>query len=155
MSRPMPVPGTPPKVAYRGRARAVLLQIVRAACPPDVDDLGVTDQLVGYVEDSLAYAPPLFATALGLGLLAVDAASVIDGGGTPLSRMPIEKAREYVAHTGIGINLARTAVIPQVRLLAIMGYFELPAVRARMGYDPDAWMAKVKKERLERHANDL
>ena len=151
----MPVPGTPPSVRYRGHPRAVLLQIVRAACPPDVDDLGIAEELLHYVEDSLAYAPPLFAQALRLGLLALDAASVLDGGGRPFSRMPIDRARAYVEHSGHGLNVPRTAVVPQVRLLALMGYFENPAVRARMGYDPEAWIEHVKKERLERHANDL
>lgn len=154
-SRPMPVPGTPPRVRYRGRAREVLVQIVRAACPSDIDELGITEEVVESVQDSLAYAPSYVPPALTLGLLALDAASVLDGGGTPLSRMPIDKARAYVEHSGHGPNVPRTAVVPQVRLLALMGYFEHPIVQARMGYDPATWIAKVKKERLQRHADDL
>jgi len=153
--RPLPVPGSPPVVRYGGRARAILTQLVRASCPSDVDELGLTEELVTYVEESMAYAPRILARALELGLLAVDAASVVDGGGTPLSRMPIEKAREYVEHSGHGPNVARTAVVPQIRLLARLGYFEHPVVHRRMGYDPAGWMEKVKRERLERHADDL
>jgi hypothetical protein len=142
-------------IRYRGRAHDVLVQLVRASCPSDVDELGLTDELVRYVEESMAYAPWVLARALELGLYAVDAASMVDGGGTPLSRMPIERARAYVEKSGHGPNFARTAVIPQIRLLARLGYFEHPVVHARMGYDPASWMEKVKKERLERHADDL
>jgi len=151
----MPVPGTPPRVRYRGHARTVLVQIVRASCPSDLDELGILQDVLDEVQDSLAYAPAFVAHALTLGLLALDAASVLDGGGRPLSRMPIEQARDYVEHAGHGPNLARSAVIPQVRLLALLAYFEHPIVHARMGYEPAAWIAKVKKERLERHADDL
>jgi hypothetical protein len=151
----MPVPGSPRVIRYRGRARTVLTQIVRGSCPSDVDELGLTEELVAYVEESMAYAPPGLARALELGLYAVDAASVVDGGGTPLSRMSPEQARAYVEKSGHGANLARTAVVPQVRLLARLGYFEHPVVHARMGYDPAAWIEKVKKERLARHADDL
>ena len=151
----MPVPGSPPRVEYRGRTREVLVQLVRATCPSDLDALGLTDDVVRAVEDALVYAPPLFSKALGLGLLALDAASVVDGGGTAFSRMPLDRARAYVEGTHLGPNVPRVAVIPQVRLLALMGYFEQTAVQERMGYDPAAWIAKVKKERLERHADDL
>lgn len=153
--RPLPVPGSPPTVRYRGRARAVLVQIVRGACPSDVDELGITEELVAFVEDTLAYAPRYLAPALKLGLLALDAASVLDGGGTALSKMTPERARAYVEASGHGPNVPRTAVIPQVRLLARMGYFEHPLVHARMRYDAAAWIVKVKKERLVRHADDL
>lgn len=153
--RPMPVPGTPPRVHFEGRARAVLVQLVRASCPSDVDELGLTEEIVRHVESTLAYAPILFSRALGVGLLALDAASVLDGGGTPLSRMPLERAREYVEASGHGPNVPRTAIVPQIRLLAMLGYFEHPKIHARMGYDPAAWIAHVKKERLERHADDV
>jgi hypothetical protein len=151
----MPVPGVPPVVHYEGRAGAVLRQLVRAACPSDLDELGIADELVQFVEESMAYGPPLFARALGVGLVALDAASVLDGGGTTLSRMPIERARAYVEETKLGANVPRAVVIPQVRLLALLGYFEHPLVKARMGYDPAAWIEKVRKERLARHADDV
>jgi hypothetical protein len=151
----MPVPGIPPRVAYSGRARDVLVQIVRASCPSDLEDLGITEDVVRYIQDSLAYAPLVFARALGLGLIAVDAASVLDGGGTPLSRMPLERARTYVEGSGHGINVPRIAVVRQVRMLALMGYFEHDVVKKRLGYDPDSWIAKSIQERQERHADDL
>lgn len=153
-NRSMPVPGSPPVVRYDGRARAVLAQIVRGSCPSDVDDLGLTDELVAYVEETLAYAPRFVARALQLGLLALDVASIVDGG-KPLSKMTPDEARAYVDGSGHGPNVPRSTVIPQVRLIARLGYFEHPVVHVRMGYDPGAWMEKVKRERLARHADDL
>ncbi|MBI2897800.1 MAG: hypothetical protein HYY06_29850 [Deltaproteobacteria bacterium] len=156
MRRPMPVPGEPPRVRYRGRARAILEQIVRASCPPDVDELRLTDEIVGYIEDALSYAPAFMARALALGLYTLDVLSLADGPRrVPFSRLGIEDARAYVEGAFHTRNLARSAVIRQVRMLALLGYYESPTSKERLGYAPDAWIEKSKAERLRRHADDL
>ena len=156
MSRPMPVPGEPPLIRFRGLARRVLCQIVRGACPPDVEERGLCEDVVRYVEESLAYTPRFVVPALWAGLVALETAARADSPGhKAFSRLSLHEAQRYVAESPHSKNLVRSAVIKQVRMLALMGYYEHPSTKARLGYDPDGWIEKSKAKRLALYVDDV
>lgn len=129
----------------RGLTAAIYDAIIRAECPPDV--FGRETQVRAHTERLLAVAPRYLRLALVLGLWGL-ALTVLPRRITALAP---ERLRTHLLRLRLSRwSLLREAVVG-LRSMAILGYYELGEIQARMAYDPPAWLAKVKAERRERY----
>jgi choline dehydrogenase-like flavoprotein len=136
-------------------ARQLGVAVLRASLPKD----RLPDEVVAGTLESLLTLrralPPAGRTVLDLSLRLLDA-----GARTPRERfrrlrdLDVEAARRYLdtwQHRPIALR--RIALL--ARDLLLVAYYEQPAVRARLGYLPDPWIADVAQRRRIAWADDI
>jgi len=128
--------------------RPAVAGVVRIACPPDVERLGLVETVTLMVEHSLRVYSAGVRTALVAGLAGFEAAAVLRYG-RPFSRLDDARARAWWrAWWASGFaptrQLART-----LKMVAAIAYYDTPAVKEAIAYRPDAWIAEVAHRRLE------
>jgi len=125
-------------------ARRGFVRLAASLCPPEIGELGIADAIVDQVELALRAFPALVRHGLVAGVLAVDATARLLGEdpGTAFDRL---WRLPGPAH----------AVAKGLKGVLTMAYYEHPAVRARLGYDPQAWIAEVGARRLERFGEEI
>jgi hypothetical protein len=139
------------------RLRAVAEKLVSAACPDDSAAPAVADQL----ERSLRSFPPHVRAALVAGLAALELSAIFRYG-RPFSRLTPARARAwFVAWWDSPISVCHEFT-RGIRAILAYAYYEQPAVKRRLEFHPDAWIAEVARRRLatygaeiERHEADL
>jgi choline dehydrogenase-like flavoprotein len=134
------------------RTRRLLRSLATLLCPPEaVPDL--LDPLLDDVELSLQAMPAAIRAALRAGLAAYELGAVARWG-RPASRLAPEQAGRYLDAWTHGLAVQRE-LIKAVRSLVCLAYFELPAVKERLGYRPERWIARVTRHRLATYGADI
>jgi hypothetical protein len=133
----------------RDRAVRALLPVF---CPADIDDPALADAVVRHVERTASSVAPLTRGALLSAFDLIEAMGLRHG--RPTSRLPIGTRRRAVALMGTRSRTLRR-VVRSARDVLVVAYFDQPAVKARLGYLPDAWTEEVARERLERWAPEI
>jgi hypothetical protein len=62
---------------------------------------------------------------------------------------------DAAADAYLGALLARSGLVERIKGMVVMCYYELPEVKAEIGYDPDPYIALVSKRRLERYGDEI
>lgn len=149
----------PTLAAYRHprAVRRVFASLVRVACPPDAAELGIVDDVVHHAELSIASFGPLFRSSLVAGTLTYDDSARFwppARGRRATALGPELSARWFrtwwKSPLGIQREFARG-----VKSLLCLGYYEMPAVKEKLGYTPDAWIERVKRYRLQVYQDDI
>jgi hypothetical protein len=133
------------------RVRAVATQIARVVCPPEAEELGLIDAVVSHFEMNLRSFPPHMRTSMCAGMMALEASCAFRPKtlGKAFSRLPPEEAREWFeAWWASPISLFHH-LAKGVKALLAMSYWEQPAIKAKLQFHPDAWIAEVAKKRVE------
>ena len=143
----------------RRRVRRLLGSLTALLCPPEVAP-DLVEPVVDDVELTMQAMPAAIRTALLAGLVTYELGAVARWG-RPASKLAPERAARYLDAWRHGLPVQRE-LIKAVRSLVCLAYFELPAVKQRMGYQPERWIEKVTRHRLttyrediERHAESL
>jgi hypothetical protein len=136
--------------------RALLRSLCPVLCPPDIDELGITEAVIDYLELYMRALPPLVRRALVLGMTSYDLAARAypRSRGRRAGQLDRETALAYFRFWSHGVALMHTFA-KGLKGLLTMSYYEQPEALARLGYTPDAWVGKVKKRRLEVYADDI
>jgi hypothetical protein len=134
--------------------RGTVAQAARVVCPDDLDALGLVEEVVLRVEHGLRSYPIGVRTAFVAGLATLEASAVLRHG-RRFSRLGGAEARAFYAawwrsRVGPLRQLART-----LKMTLALAYYDLPAVKARLEYHPDAWIAEAARRRLERYGIDI
>lgn len=137
--------------------RRTLGAISRVACPDDVEALGCEGRLVSEVELTLASFPPLLRQALAVTLVLFEWLAVLRPSslGRRFSGLPRARQERYFAAWWHSPLLVVRQAIKAIKGLLGMAYYDLPAVKARLEYFPEAWMAQVKQQRLDRFGDEI
>jgi len=123
----------------------VLVRLAPSVCPPEVVELELVEPVVDHVELSLRSFPA------GLRMAALGAVRTLGGSALIGRRPPGEQfARWWSARS----RLRRTAARGIKALFALASY-EQPAVKDRMGYRPEEWIARVSARRLQLYSPDI
>ncbi len=81
--------------------------------------------------------------------------------GRPFVRLDDERADAYLRTVLYGFSTATgrsgpvATVIRLVKSLIVLCYYDLPEVKAALGYEPDAYIAEVKARRLALHGAEI
>jgi hypothetical protein len=150
-----PVDG-PPLTArvYRhdGRTRRLLGSLAALLCPPQVAP-DLIAPVVDDVELTMRAMPADLRAALRAGLLTYELGAVARWG-RPASALAPARAARYLDAWRHGLAVQRE-LIKAVRSLLCLAYFELPAVKTAMGYQPERWIAQVTRHRLATYGDDI
>ena len=139
------------------RARRVLVSLVPVVCPEGAVRLGISEWLVEHAEQSAASFPAVFRRALGAGLATYDLAAAAwpPARGRTASRLDPERAAAWYQLWWRSRVAPQRELAKAVKSILSLAYYEAPAVQAEMGYTPQAWIDKVKRRRLEVHADAI
>jgi hypothetical protein len=142
---------------FSRRMRAAVLKLVAAVCPEASLAPAVADQL----ERSLRSLPGQTRAALIVGLTTFELSAVLRYG-RPFSRLSDDDARAWFeAWWDSPVSLFHE-LVKGIRAILAYAYYEQPAVKRRLEFHPDAWIAEAARRRLdsygaeiERHEADL
>lgn len=139
------------------RARETMSALIEVVMPRGgIYHHDLRAEMLAYVEDSLVFLPPDLRTLFPVGLLLLEYGTLpLMGSLTPFSRMTLEHREHYIegwVNSRIGL---RRDLIKGVKALAVMAYFEHPAVKEQLGFMSDEWVTSKGNERLERYGDEI
>jgi hypothetical protein len=137
---------------HDARTRRLLRSLTTLLCPPEVAP-DLVEPVVDDVELTMQVMPAAIRAALLAGLVTYELGAVARWG-RPASGLAPERAARYLDAWRHGLAVQRE-LIKAVRSLVCLAYFELPAVKQRMGYLPERWIDKVTRHRLATYGEDI
>jgi choline dehydrogenase-like flavoprotein len=125
--------------------RRFLVRLAPVVCPPDLGELDLAGAVVDHVELTVASFPAdlRFVMLAALRLMGASARFRPGEPGAAFERW--WSARSRLRRTG-----ARA-----IKAMFALAYYEQPAVKERMGYRPEAWIAKTAARRLQMFGDDI
>jgi hypothetical protein len=145
--------------AYRHppRVRALLESLVGVACPPEALELSLAGAIADHVELSMRSLPAPVRAGLLAGMAAYELSAVAWPGGSarPASALDARRARRWFElwrRSPIGLQ---REFIKGLGGLLCLAHYEMPAIKQRIGYTPEAWIDTVTRRRLEVYADDI
>jgi hypothetical protein len=140
---------------HSDRTRRILASMARVACPPEAEELDLIDDIVAHVELSMATLPPPFRAGLLAGLEAYEQAARLAHRGRPASKLAPDAARaHFESWRRSGFPVFRE-FIKGVGGLLCLAHYEMPAIKERLGYTPEAWIEKVRRHRLTTYSDAI
>lgn len=136
--------------------RRTLEAFARIACPSEIEELGLVEAVVDHMELSMRTLPPMVRMGLVTGITSFENAARVWPGnwGQPFSKLPRDKAHKYFLSWRTGMELQKQ-FIKGVKGLLCLGYYEMPAVKKQIDFQPEAWIDKVAKRRLKVHSEAI
>jgi choline dehydrogenase-like flavoprotein len=125
--------------------RRLLVRLAPTVCPPEVVELGLVEAVVDHIELTVGSFPAdVRALTLGALRLLGSSAGVMPGG----------PGRRFAAWWSARSRLRRTAA-RAIKAMFAIAWYEQPAVKERMGYRPEEWIAATARRRLQRYGDDI
>jgi hypothetical protein len=123
-----------------------------AVCPPGVRDGKRLDGVLREFGEMTDVLQPAARRALAAAFVAIDQGARL----APRSRgRRLVRLGDAAASAYLGALLARSGMAERLKSLVVMCYYELPEVKAEIGYDPDPYIAFVSERRLERYGDEI
>lgn len=136
--------------------RPALAQLLQVTCPPDLRELGLGPRAAEQAE--------LFLRSLTLGiqvgfcgaLTALELSALLrpSSRGRLFSQLPLELAEKHF-DTWWRVHGLPHAMAKALKATVVMGFYETREMRERLGYQPDSWIAKVAKRRMQSYAAEI
>jgi hypothetical protein len=135
------------------RAWAVLDRIAVLVCPPELAELGLAAALRRDLEAHLRCLPPVTRRAAGPALRLFDQGARLRPAarGRRFLRLDDGRADAHLRYVLYERGGPIAAVVQLLRGLVVLCYYELPQVKAALGYDPDPYVAEVAARRQARY----
>jgi hypothetical protein len=136
------------------RQRRILGRIVQVVCPPGAERHQLIDPIIDHMELSLRALPAALRAGLQLGLATYDAGAIA-WRGRPSTRLTAAQSARWFAIWWKSPLMPQRELAKALKILALMAYYEMPPVKAELGYTPEQWIEKVKARRLQVYAADI
>jgi hypothetical protein len=138
----------------RRGTRRIITRLADVACPPE-DQAAVRSDVVDDVASHIACLPPLGRRAIGPALFLFDQLARARTGGRRFVRLDDDRARAHLERVLTERSGPVAIVVRLVKGLLALYYYERPAVAARLGYAPDAYIAEVSARRLRLYGEQI
>jgi hypothetical protein len=138
--------------------RPAVAQAARVLCPAGkLDELGLVDYVVDYVELQLRAFPGLFRAGMVAGITTLELGAALRPGslGTPFSRLAPDAAQAWFASFWASRVGPLRQLAHALKALVALAFYDSDKVRERLAYHPDAWIAERARARLERWGLDI
>jgi hypothetical protein len=134
-----------------------LRALVPVICPPEAEELGVADDVVAHVGLTMATVPPVLLRGLYLGLRTFDqgARLFLPARGKPAHALTGDVADRYFDSWLHGPTVLHRQLATRIMQMMVLAYYEQPAVLAKLGYTPAAWIDDVTRRRLRVYGDDV
>ena len=132
----------------------LLRSLAKVVCPPGVEELGVLDTIVEHANLTMGAQVPAIRAAFIAGMRTYDLGALARFG-RPAHKLNSDKAERYFLlwwHSSFPLF---KAFAKAVKGMLCLGYYEMPAVHAAMGYTPQAWIDKMKHRRFALYSEDI
>ena len=138
-------------------SRRILRAFIPIACPPQCEEMGLEEDVIDHLEESLNALPLAIQRGLMLGLGAFDASAALipKHFGKRFHRLNRKDATAYFLAWKSSQNPIQHEFIKGLKGLLCLAHFDMPMVKARIDYHPDVWVEKVKKRRLIKYAAEI
>jgi hypothetical protein len=136
--------------------RRVVTRFAEIVCPPEMRAGQRTDRVLAEFTQLLGALRPAARRALTAAFGALDQGARLypAARGRRFARLDDQVADQYLrALLGRGTGIA--ALVQRLKGLVVMCYYELPEVKAEIGYQPDRYIAAVARRRLERYGAEI
>jgi hypothetical protein len=135
----------------------VVERIAVLVCPPELSELGLSGALLREVGLQLAALPPSARRALGLAMWYLDQAARLrpSSRGKRFTRLDDVRADAYLRTVLYGRWGPVAGLVRLVKSVVVMCYYDLPEVRAALGYDPDRYVAEVAARRIALYGKEI
>ncbi len=136
--------------------RRTLAALAPVVLTDEVEALGLTEAVVDEVEQFLRSIPTPVRAGVVAGIVAFEqsARAAPSSLGRGFSRLPAARRVVHFERWWRGAGplhqLARA-----LKMFLAFAYYEHPQVKERLGYDPERWIERVGRERLERHGEAI
>jgi len=145
------------KYQHSPRMRRILRALAGACCPPQAIELDLLDDIVDHAELTIGAIPAPVRAALIAGLRSYDLAAmaVPRNRGRRAGDLDPERSLAYFEswwRSPVGLQREFAKGIKGILCLS---HFEMPAIRDRLDYHPQAWIDKVKRYRLTTYSEDI
>lgn len=143
---------------YHSRPRRELIEsLAPVVCPPLPDPAALAAELAGQVQTAMRAFPGPARAALVAGMHTYDQGGRLwpGGRGRPARHLEPEAAAAYFASWWRSPAALQREFARGVKGLICIAYYEHPAVKAHIGYTPQAWIEVVKRRRLETYSEDI
>ena len=145
------------------RAGRVVERLAVLVCPPQLVEQKLTSSLMRDFTLHLGCLPPAARRTAGPALRLFDQGARLrpTSRGRRFVRLDDERADAYLRSVLYGRSTAHgssgpmATVVRLVKSLLVLCYYDLPEVKAALGYDPDAYIAEVKARRLALHGPEI
>jgi hypothetical protein len=134
--------------------RRILESLVPVVCPPDAMELGLGADIVDHVGLTMSVIPPLFRSGLIAGLIGYDSAALLRYG-RRAHQLPPARALAWFERWEHGVTPLERELAKAVGQLLKLACYEQPAMQARLGYTPAAWIDEVKRRRLTVYGDEV
>jgi hypothetical protein len=139
------------------RAGRVVERLAVLVCPPLLVEQKLTTSLMRDFTLHLGCLPPAVRHAAGPALRLFDQGARL----RPASRgrrfvvLDDEGADAYLRSVLYGRTGPMATMVRLIKSLLVLCYYDLPEVKAALGYDPDTYIAEVKVRRLTLHGSEI
>jgi hypothetical protein len=139
------------------RLRRAVAKLARVVLTKEVEELGITDEVVNGVELFMRAIPTPMRLGLVAGLHTFNQAAraVPSSFGRSFASLSPEKAEAHYERWWTSRVPPVHELAKALRMFVVFSAYEHPAYKAKLDYDPDAWIAKVKTERVEKFAAEI
>ncbi len=126
-------------------------------CPPELAELGLGTDLLRDVRRHLDCLPPVPRRVIGPTLRLFNQAARLRPAarGRRFTQLDDARADAYLRHVLYERDGPVATVLRLVKGVVVLCYYELPEVRAALGYDPDSYIAGVSARRLARYGAEI
>jgi hypothetical protein len=132
--------------------QGIVERFALVVCPPGVRDGKRLDGVLREFGEMTDVLQPAARRALAAAFVAIDQGARL----APRSRgRRLVRLGDAAAGAYLGALLARSGMAERLKSLVVMCYYELPEVKAEIGYDPDPYIAFVSERRLERYGDEI
>lgn len=139
-----------------GPVRRTFRALAPVVCGPEVERLGIGDEVVDGVERFCDALPAHVRAGAIAGALLFEAAPALEPRtlGRTFSRLDPAAAEAVFARWWAGHG-PRKQVVKILKMFVAFAYYEHPRVKERLEYHPDRWIAQVARERVTRFAREI
>jgi hypothetical protein len=152
----MPKEPSPPVPRLRAPVRRIVRRFAEIVCPPQAWSAELADGLLSEFASLLGVLPSGVRRSIRIAFVAFDQGARLypRARGRRFIRLGDQDADAYfraVLARGHGLGTA----LQRVKGLVVMCYYELPEVKERLGYRPDAYIAAVSRRRLASYGSQI
>lgn len=132
--------------------RRALVRFAEVACPPQVRTERRTDRVLAEFRLLTGALRPVTRRLLLAAFVAFDQGARLypAARGRRFARLDDRAADAYLRAV-----LVRSELAERLKGLIVMCYYELPEVKAEIGYEPDSYIASVASRRLDRYGAQI
>lgn len=129
-------------------------QLARVTLPPDAEQPELMDPILEHFEMSLRCLPLAVRNGMMAGLAAIELGAIARHR-TRFSKLDRARATAYFDWYWSSKVMPLHYLVFGFKAYLSLAYYEQPAVRARIDYAPDAWIAETAKKRIDMWQKDI